>query len=165
MAGARAVPQWAKSRASRGIKYGYRSGLEEKIGAQIKEAGHEVRFETFKVPYIMPASSHNYTPDFVLDNGIVIEGKGIFDASDRAKHLLLRAQYPELDIRFVFTRSKAPINPGSKTTMAMWCTKHGILFSDKLIPPSWLTEPGPQVHPLEVIRKGPFNAPQVLPLG
>lgn len=154
---ARSVPQWAKNRVARGIKYGYRSGLEEKIGAQIKGAGQEVRFETLKVPYIMPASNHTYTPDFLLDNGIIIEGKGIFDASDRAKHLLLRAQYPELDIRFVFTRSKAPIGPGAKTSMAQWCLKWGILYADKLIPPGWLTEPGPEVHPMEVLRKGPFQ--------
>lgn len=148
------------SAQARGIRYGYRSGLEEKIAAQIKEAGLEVRFETLKVPYIMPASNHTYTPDFVLNNGIIIEGKGIFDASDRAKHLLVRAQWPALDIRFVFSRSKAPIGPGAKTSMAQWCLKHDILFSDKLIPPSWLKEPGPEEDPMEVLKRGPFSDPQ-----
>jgi hypothetical protein len=151
------TPQWAKDRQARGLKHGYRSGLEEKIAAQIKEAGQEVRFETFKIPYVIPASKHTYTPDFLLPNGIIIEGKGIFDASDRAKHLLVRAQYPDLDIRIVFTRSKAPIGPGAKTSMADWCIKNDIKFADKLIPQAWLREKGPAIDPMEIIKHGPFG--------
>jgi hypothetical protein len=153
----RAVPQWAKERQARGVKFGYRSGLEEKIAAKIHGAGLEVRFEDFKIPYIMPQSEHKYTPDFLLPNGIILEGKGIFDASDRAKHLLVRAQYPELDIRLVFTRSSAPITKGSKTTYAMWCKKHDIKFCDKLPPDDWLREKGPDKDPMEVIKNGPFG--------
>ena len=43
-----------------------------------------------------------YKPDFVLNNGIIIEAKGWFKARDRVKHLLIQEQYPELDIRFCF---------------------------------------------------------------
>jgi hypothetical protein len=151
----RTVPQWAKDRDTRGIKHGYRSGLEEKLGAQIKGHGQPVLFETFKVPYVIPESLHRYTPDFLLANGIIVEGKGIFDAQDRAKHLLIKAQHPELDIRFVFTRSKAPITPGSKTTLAEWCLKHGFRYADKVIPEGWFHEAGPAVNPMEVIKEVP----------
>lgn len=112
-------------------------------------------FESFKVPYLIPEKLHKYTPDFLLANGIIVEGKGIFDAQDRAKHLLIQAQHPELDIRFVFSRSKAPITPGSKTTLADWCRKFGFKFSDKEIPASWFTEPGPARHPHEVLMEVP----------
>ena len=155
----RTVPKWAAERQARGLKHGYRSGLEEKLGAQITAHGQTIRFETFKVPYVIPESLHNYTPDFLLDNGIIVEGKGIFDAQDRAKHLLIKGQHPELDIRFVFTRSAAPISKGSKTTLADWCRKFGFQFADKAIPAAWFSEPGPERDPLDIIKYAPSVGP------
>lgn len=119
----------------------YRSGLEEKLAEQLKGSGLPVVFEQFEVPYVIPASDHKYTPDFVLPNGIIIEGKGIFDADDRKKHILIRQQHPLLDIRFVFTNSKTKLYKGSPTTYAAWCDKHGFLYSDKVIPKGWMAEP------------------------
>lgn len=158
----RVIPTWvrkAKAQASdsRGLREGYRSGLEEKIAKQIEAAGHPVVFEKHKLTYVIPQKDHKYTWDFTLDNGIIIEGKGIFDATDRAKHLFIKAQYPELDIRFVFTRSSAPIGPGSKTTLADWCEKYGYRYADKVIPKAWFAEAGPPRNPLDVIKAGPFG--------
>jgi len=138
-----------------GLRLGFRSGLEANNAKLLAARGQNVRFEELKVRYLVPESFHTYTWDFTLDNGIIVETKGVFDAKDRAKHLLVKEQYPELDIRLVFTRSKAPIAKGSKTTLADWCTKHGFKFADKLIPESWLKEPGPGVTPEEVIARGP----------
>ncbi len=59
---------------------------------------------------------------------------------DRAKHLLVKAQHPNLDLRFVFSRSKAPLYKGSPTTYAMWCDKHGFKYADKDVPDAWLKE-------------------------
>lgn len=115
-----------------------------------------VRFETFRLPYVVPEKRHFYTPDFLLPNMILVEAKGIFDSTDRAKHLFVKAQFPELDIRFVFTRSAAPINPGSKTTLADWCLKYGYKFADKQIPPEWFNEP-PKEDPREIIKRGPYG--------
>lgn len=158
----RVVPEWVR-RAKKGttgkkegFKHGFRSGLEVNIGKDIEAHGMPVLFETFPVPYVVPQQTRRYTPDFLLANNIIIEGKGIFDATDRAKHLFIKAQYPELDIRFVFTRSKASINPGSKTTLADWCLKYGYKFSDKVIPPEWFLEPAGR-HPSEIIKEGPFG--------
>lgn len=88
--------------------------------------------------------NRTYTPDFLLPNGIIIETKGRFLPEDRRKHLEVRKQHPELDIRFVFSRASAPINKGSKTTYAMWCEKHGFLWADKQIPDDWLYEEKPK---------------------
>lgn len=120
----------------------YRSGLEEKVAAQIAAAGLEVVYEdkASVIPYTTPAEPHKYTPDFRLPNGIIVETKGIFDAADRKKHLLVRAQHPDKDIRFVFSNSKARLYKGSPTSYAQWCSKNGFLYADKLIPQAWLHE-------------------------
>ena len=77
----------------------------------------------------------------MLPNGIIVETKGIFDSDDRKKHTLIQTQHPELDIRFVFTNSKAKLYKGSPTTYGAWCEKNGFKYADKLIPASWLAEP------------------------
>lgn len=90
--------------------------------------------------YTVPVSYHEYTPDFRLPNGIFIETKGRFVLEDRKKHVLIKQQHPELDIRFVFQNSKNKIRKGSPTTYADWCKKHGFLYADKTIPQEWLDE-------------------------
>jgi len=59
---------------------------------------------------------------------------------DRKKQLLVQFQRPDLDIRFVFSSSKAKITKGSKTTYGDWCNKNGFKYADKLIPESWFHE-------------------------
>lgn len=120
---------------------GYRSGLEETLAAQLKAAGIEAQYESEKIGYVKPESKHKYTPDFLLPNGIFIESKGRFLTADRHKHLLIKKQHPDIDIRFVFQRSKSPISKGSKTTYADWCIKNGFQYADKTIPQAWLDEP------------------------
>lgn len=88
----------------------------------------------------MPAKEHTYTPDFLLKrSGIIVETKGQFTSEDRQKHLYVKAQHPELDIRFVFQNPNAPIYKGSKTTYAKWCEKHGFKYATRLIPLEWCT--------------------------
>jgi hypothetical protein len=121
-------------------KYGFKSGLEENISVQIESKGIKVEYETEKVAYTIPASQHTYNPDFKLPNGIFVETKGRFVAADRKKHLLVKAQNPTLDIRFVFSNSKNKITKTSKTTYGDWCDKNGYTYSDKIIPDSWFEE-------------------------
>lgn len=121
-------------------KYGFRSGLEERIAEQLDKAGIEYTYEKVKLNYIKPASKHVYTPDFVLANGIIVETKGRFLPADRQKHILVKRHNPALDIRFVFSNSKARISKVSKTTYADWCIKNGFKFADKTIPEEWLHE-------------------------
>jgi hypothetical protein len=125
---------------SKAIAAGYRSGLEEKVGAQLESAGIVVQYESFKITYLVPASKHKYTPDYELPNGIIIETKGRFMASDRKKHVLIKEQHPELDIRFVFSNPKAKLRKGSPTTYADWCDKNGFKWASKWVPEEWLAE-------------------------
>jgi len=153
MATARSRAYAAKSAAGK-VATAYRSGLEEKIAAQLEAAGIPVAFEQYHLKYVVPQRDAKYTPDFVLKNGIIVESKGIFDVEDRKKHLLIREQHPELDIRFVFSSSRAKLYKGSKTTYAEWCEKNGFQFADKLIPSAWLKEKGTPIPAGILIAKG-----------
>ncbi len=115
----------------------YRSKFEGRVAKQIGNNLEFVAYENMKIPYVQPAKNRNYIPDFPLPNGIILEAKGRFTVEDRRKHLLIREQHPELDIRFVFMNAKVKIRKGSKTTYAMWCRKHGFKFCEKIIPQSW----------------------------
>lgn len=121
-------------------KYGFRSGLEERIAEQLDKAGVEYTYEKLKLNYVKPASKHVYTPDFVLANGIIIETKGRFLLADRQKHILVKRHNPTLDIRFVFSNSNARISKASTTTYAQWCIKNGFKYADKTIPEEWINE-------------------------
>lgn len=129
------------SRYGRHNRSTYRSGLEQAVDELLKSHSIDGRYEQFYIDYVVPESEHKYTPDFVLPNGIIIETKGVWDAEDRKKHLLIKEQHPELDIRFIFNRSKSPIYKGSKTTYASFCEKYGFLYADKKIPEEWFKEP------------------------
>lgn len=124
-----------------GLVHGFRSGLEEQIAHQLKTMGIGFDYESVKLHYIKPARDAKYTPDFILPNGIVIETKGRFLVDDRQKHLILKSQHPELDVRFVFSNSNTKISKNSKTSYAAWCEKHGFDYADKYIPKAWIDEP------------------------
>jgi len=121
-----------------GLKYGFRSGLEEDTAQQLIGAGIKYEYEKMKIGYNKPERTSTYTPDFVLANGIIVETKGRFLTDDRQKHLLIKQQHPEHDIRFVFSNSRQRISKASRTTYAMWCDKHGFKYADKTIPTEWL---------------------------
>ena len=122
------------------LKYGFRSGLEEKVAEYLASKGVGFSFETLKVPYVKPETKHIYTPDFILDNGIIIETKGRWMMEDRKKHVLIRKQHPNLDIRILFQNAHAKISKGSKTSYADFCEKHGITYAHREIPVAWLKE-------------------------
>lgn len=130
----------SSSAKARGLKNGYRSGLEEKIAQDLAAAGVAFQYEKLKIKYVKPEKDATYTPDFVLPNGIIIETKGRFVTADRLKHIEIKKQHPHHDIRFVFSNSRQTISKTSKTTYAAWCEKHGFLYADKEIPESWLAE-------------------------
>lgn len=119
---------------------GFRSGLEERIAQELLEQGVPFEYETQIIEYTKPAKKAKYKPDFILGNGIIIETKGRFLTADRQKHLLIKSQRPELDIRFVFSNSNSKISKKSKTTYAMWCERNGFKYADGFIPKEWLNE-------------------------
>jgi hypothetical protein len=95
-------------------KYGYRSGLELKIADYLKQQKCKYKYEALKIEW-EDLTYRTYTPDFVLYNGIIIETKGMFTAADRKKHLAIKKQHPQLDIRFVFENSNRKLRKGAKT--------------------------------------------------
>lgn len=121
---------------------GFRSKLEMIVNKQLKDSGIPFSYEgeLNTIRYIVPASRHRYLADFLLGNGIIIESKGMFTSDDRKKHLIIREQYPELDIRFLFSNSRNKISKTSKTTYGSWCEAKGFQYADKVVPDAWLTE-------------------------
>ena len=120
-------------------KYGYRSGLEQKVSDYLNERNVKYGYECIKIEW-EDLAYRTYTPDFVLNNGIIIETKGLFTAADRRKHLAIKKQHPTLDIRFVFTNSNSKLRKGAKSTYAEWCIKKGFRYYDRIIPEDWLKE-------------------------
>lgn len=118
---------------------GFRSGLEQLVAKQIKKSNHSLRYETIKIKWV-DFSIRSYTPDFVLDNGIILEVKGFWSTSDRRKHVEIKKQHDTLDIRMVFENSKRKIRKGSNTTYGDWCKKKNIWYCDRVIPRNWLRE-------------------------
>ena len=138
------MPNAKQFRAAR--KYGYRSGLEHKLSLYLDELKVGYDYEKVKIEW-EDLAYRTYTPDIVLDNGIIIETKGMFTAADRRKHLAIKKQHPKLDIRFVFENSRSKIRKGAKSSYGDWCTKNGFRYYDRIIPEDWLKEKGKDKHP------------------
>tara|TARA_Y100000592_G_C5398458_1_gene281862 strand:+ start:111 stop:563 length:453 start_codon:yes stop_codon:yes gene_type:complete len=128
------------------IKHGYRSGLEFKISMALDTIKYKYEYESIKIEW-EDLAYRTYTPDFILNNGIIIETKGRFLSSDRRKHLAIQKQHPKLDIRFVFTNSRVKLYKGSKTSYGEWCNKNNLRYYDRIIPEDWLKEKGKNKHP------------------
>jgi hypothetical protein len=119
-----------------------RSGLEEVNQRLLDALRVPYVYEGFRIPFIQPVKPRNYTPDFgLLHNGIIVETKGRFETADRQKHLLVQAQHPDLDIRFVFSNPNTRISKQSTTTYGEWCVHKGFKYAAKTIPQAWLDEP------------------------
>jgi len=135
------------------IKHGYRSGLELNISMSLDTIKYKYDYESIKIEW-EDLTYRTYTPDFILNNGIIIETKGRFLASDRKKHVAIKKQHPDLDIRFVFTNSKNKLQKGAKSSYGQWCDKHGFRYYDRIIPEDWLKEKGKNKHPKFIKFKG-----------
>lgn len=120
----------------------FRSKSEEKIYNLLidKKIAHE--YEKGKIEYEW-LEHKRYIPDFILkENGIILEVKGRFVREDRKKHLFIRKQKPELDIRFIFDNPKAKLYKGGKMTNASWCIRHNFKYCSlrEGIPEEWINE-------------------------
>jgi len=118
----------------------YKSGFEERIAQELEALGVPVEYEVEVIEYEKPAKKHKYHPDFKLPSGVFVETTGYLISEDRKKHLLVKAQHPEIEIRFVFGNARNRINKGSPTTYADWANKNGFKWAEKHIPKEWLDE-------------------------
>ena len=124
-----------------GKKYKFRSRSEEYIYYFLKDLKIPIRYEDCKIKYSW-VEDKKYTPDFILPNGIILEVKGWFTLDDRKKHLFIKEQHPNNDIRFVFDNPNKKLYKRGKMTYAGWCEKHKFLYCKKTdgIPRTWLNE-------------------------
>ena len=129
----------ASTRTRVAKKNGYKGSLEYGIAIKLETIKAKFEYESIKIEW-EDLCYRTYTPDFILDNGIIIESKGRFLASERRKHLAIKKQHPKLDIRFVFTNSKSKLQKGAKTSYASWCEKYGFKYCDRIVPEKWLKE-------------------------
>lgn len=113
----------------------YRSKFERQIASQLSKAGVRFEYETIKLGYVRQCS---YTPDFILPNGVIIEAKGFFKASDRTKMLAVREANPSLDIRFIFQNAKVKLSRNSRTSYSQWAERHGFKWAQGNVPGEWI---------------------------
>ena len=121
---------------------------KRKLGSSVRanaiKHGVEFEYEEHKIEYLVPERRAKYTPDFYVYTRsgklIIIESKGRFVTANRQMHLLVKQQYPDLDLRFVFSNPNQKISKQSKTTYSMWCEKHGFLYAAKVVPQEWIDE-------------------------
>lgn len=112
----------------------FKSGLERRAWDAMPK---KVTYETDKVRYVV---EHVYNPDFTIRKNTYIETKGRFLSSDRAKHLHIKEQHPEVKVHFLFGNAGNTLTKSSKTTYADWCEKHGFSYADFYkdgIPAEW----------------------------
>ena len=99
----------------------YRNKLEARVGASLPP---EYAYETTYLPYTL---AHRYLPDFIdTEAKRIVEVKGRFPASDRAKMKAVRLQHPDYTIEIRFQNPNTKIAKNSKTSYAAWCEKNGI---------------------------------------
>ena len=114
----------------------FRSGLEERVADLLVELNVKYEYESTKIPYQI---QYNYTPDFILPNGVYLECKGYWDAADRRKIKAVKQLHLDLDLRMVFQSPFNTISKKSKTTYAKYCEKLGIPWTSFTnIPLEWL---------------------------
>ena len=114
----------------------YRSQLEKKVADLLLNLDVTYDYETVKLAYTIP---HNYYPDFILPNGVILECKGYWDAADRRKIKSVKEQNPDIDLRMVFQSPFNTISKKSNTTYAKWCEQRDIPWTSfQDIPLDWL---------------------------
>ena len=115
----------------------YRSLFEANFARDLHERKIDAAYEIDKITFI--PKLRTYTPDFYIKEGdFYVETKGRFFSQDRTKHLLIKEQHPEIDIRFVFLNAKNRLDKRSRTTYAQWCKKNGFLYAEKRMPGEWM---------------------------
>lgn len=115
-----------------------RSNFESQVKKNLEKAKVPFKYETMKVPY---TTEHFYKPDFILSNGIIVEAKGLFLPEDRSKHLVIKKQHPELDIRFLFMKDQYISTKTKANKYSDWCKKNGFqYYIGTVIPKKWIEE-------------------------
>ena len=116
--------------------------FEARVIANLDERGVPYKYEPEKLAYFV---ERHYIPDLVI-NSMVVELKGYFRQDSQRKMKAIKAQYPDLDIRFVFQKASATIQgakkrkDGTKMTCAEWADRQGFVWAEGTIPEEWLSD-------------------------
>lgn len=137
----------------------YRSGYEVRISEDLEEQGIGFAYESTTLMYnkrttrkmvcLDCGSQHvlqkaKYLTDFRLPNGIYIEAKGWFKASDRSKMESVIKCNPDLDVRMLFQK-EGWANASKTVSYTQWCDKRKIKWAIGLVPIEWIEEEGEDV--------------------
>ena len=117
-------------------KQKYRSKFEAGIAATLLKNKVAFSYESLELDYILSCC---YKPDFILNNGVIVETKGFLSKEDRRKMVAVKAANPSLDIRFCFQNAKTKLSRGKKRSLSYgdWATRNGFLWCHKTIPADW----------------------------
>lgn len=129
-------------------KHSYRSGFEHLIGADLEERGVPFDYETVTLEFRSRVRSgccelcgeckvyqkRKYTPDFVLQSGVLVEAKGILDSKTRSKMRAVLKDNPDRDIRFLF---QGKPHWKRNAEVIQWCNKFGFQYAFELVPEDW----------------------------
>ena len=117
-------------------KQKYRSKFEAGIAATLYKNKVAFSYESLELEYVLSCC---YKPDFIFDNGVIVETKGFLSKEDRRKMVAVKAANPSLDIRFCFQNAKTKLSRGKKRSLSygQWADKNGFLWCDKTIPADW----------------------------
>lgn len=137
----------------RTTKTGRRSKFEDNIARYLDERDVKYTYETWSYEYDEPLRKNLarcadcgsksllrtgwYTPDFFLENGVIIETKGRFTAADRRKMVAVAEAHNDLEIKMLFMRDNK-IHKNSETRYSDWCIKHGFDYAIKEPKDEWL---------------------------
>ena len=131
----------------------YRSMFEKVVCSHLEDNQVDFEYESLVIPYNIPQQNKTYTPDLVLSNGIIIEIKGELTKESRAKHLLIKQQRPDLDIRFVLQNSNNRLYKTSKTTYSDWLENNNFIWASRLVPLEWVDEKPKKINTTELFVK------------
>ena len=84
---------------------------------------------------IPAVATRSYTPDFFLDNGVIIESKGRFTPRDRKIALAMKETLGD-NYKMLFQFNNK-LSRKSTTRYSEWCEKNGIDYAVRQIPEAW----------------------------
>ena len=105
-----------------------KSKLEDRFETLLRSLNVPFNYEVTKISYTVPESKHTYTVDWTVNDKMLLETKGyLSDHTERNKYILIKQQYPNIDLRFIFENPNK-LCGGMKQTHAEWATKHGFKY-------------------------------------
>ncbi len=115
--------------------------FEERVIDDLSSRRIPFEYEPSSISYSV---ERRYVPDLKLSDTLYVELKGYFRPDATSKMKAVKAQHPELDIRFVFQKASATVQgakkrkDGTKMTCSEWAERNGFVWAEETIPEEWL---------------------------